>query len=103
MTTAPARAQGAPSTGRTAAAPARRRKGPGRAFYWMVLPALVLFLLLGAGILLEALPDPRVAFDALAFAPRAVAANSQLRRPTAKGRMAFSASALLMCCRPSSQ
>jgi raffinose/stachyose/melibiose transport system permease protein len=45
MTTAPARAQGAPSTGTSAAAPARRRKGPGRAFYWMVLPALVLFLL----------------------------------------------------------
>ena len=39
---------------------------------------------------------------ALARAPSGGSANSQLRRPTVKGRMAFSAAALLMFSRPSS-
>ena len=39
---------------------------------------------------------------ALARAPSGVSTNSQLRRPTVKGRMAFSAAALLMFSRPSS-
>jgi hypothetical protein len=40
---------------------------------------------------------------ALARAPRGVSLNNQLRLPTAKGRMAFSASALLIRNLPSSQ